>query len=298
MRLIVKSIRESPFLIEVDETMIVSDIKNRIYTITGIPPCRQQVVLRGNVLPNSLKVSILRLSDMGVIYFCGRKPPRRPPPRPKTLFPKRPLSPASRRLVYDHFVKSLPPQHLHFAQLLQNMEDDDLTLSSDPAQRLATLTCIDRVMNIIESRPDGLRLLATRLDTVNQLSEQMFPKDSTQPLTVLPSPPSSPSTEPLPLLLPFGGGHSRLNTALQAFCLAKPQAPELDEGSKRSGLSLLKLFLEFITTENEESEKPIKDQFDLDKTEKQPVFPQIFHSKKKEDNVRQSDRDLSHFDID
>jgi hypothetical protein len=72
LRLVVKSSQRSPFLIEVDPSMTVSDIKDRIRGVAGVARETQRIMLWGHILPDSLKISALRLPDMGSIYFCGR----------------------------------------------------------------------------------------------------------------------------------------------------------------------------------------------------------------------------------
>jgi hypothetical protein len=292
MRLIVKSIRESPFLIGVDPSMAISGIKHRIYALLGIPPEFQRIILRGHILSNSLTIAALRLPDMGTIYFYGRCT-RKSPPRP-SHFSHRPLRspPLSRAITSDAFLRLVSPQSLYFAQVLRCIDDDESMAGFDPVQRLERWKGLDRAMNTIESRADGARILAANYAAVMQLFEELKGKPASEGATVIAAPPDRPCTAPLPMPLDRSAG--RMRAAFETFSLTNGRVSNLLEDSKSSRSSLLELFLEILSSDDEKDETAIENRFDLHEGEEQRVYPQVFHPKPKRPR---HNHDLSDFDI-
>jgi hypothetical protein len=293
MRLIVKSVREPPFLIDVDPSMTISDIKKRLHALLGIPPELQQVILRGRPLSNSLTVSALGLSDMGTIYFYGRPTHKPSPLTPHRHCPTLRTSALSRTLLSDHILRVMSPQSLYLAQLLRGIDDDEATATFDRVQSLERWKGMDRTMNTIESRVGGARVLAAHYAVLMQLFEELEGKPAHEEVTVIAPPPERPCTAPLPM--PFDKSVERIRAALKTFSTAKGRSLNFVEESKPSGSSLLELFLKVLESQDVGDDAAMESRFDFDEGEEQQVCPPLFHPKPK---PRPRNRDLSDFDID
>jgi hypothetical protein len=189
MRIIVKSLRLLPFVIEIHEGMRILDVKEAIHKSTGILPRNQHVVLCGYVLPNCLKVVHLRLSDMQTIYFSAAQDPTRPPASAKSSTP-----PVDANQATTGSLCGAPQSILNLIAAI-----------CDPATRLRRLASSDNFMLIVESRVcSSRRLFALRLaareafDEMGRQSRLNAANTIGCPTVISSAPPAGPSTDPLP----------------------------------------------------------------------------------------------------
>ena len=222
MRLLVKRLRESPFIVEVTEQMTVFNVKQVISGMTGVLPSLQYLILRGAILSDESRVKQLHLADMGAIYLSVKRQ-------------KMSASTGTRRdddnllcLVADsdQFCDSIcvGAQDLHLSHALNDREflNENIMAMKNQSTRVEYLRSIDNAMNMTEARRHGFRALVSRHKAIERAIEATTDKFMerslfavTQEKTVIPPKADAPNTEPLPfkffqrpiyVLTALGGG--------------------------------------------------------------------------------------------
>ncbi|OHT09042.1 hypothetical protein TRFO_22209 [Tritrichomonas foetus] len=78
MRLIIKSLHETPFFVNVEEEMTMLEVKKAISKINGIDQIDQKLIFKGNILDNSITVSSLKLRNNSALFLFTNKPNSKP----------------------------------------------------------------------------------------------------------------------------------------------------------------------------------------------------------------------------
>jgi hypothetical protein len=230
MRIIVRHIRLPFFTIVIQDNITIFQVKQQIHSVIGVPVDDQTVCYHGRVLPDRLRIFHLHLCHMSTIYVSAPLVRRRVP---KITLPSRP------RPTLDELSNTPGYERLHRAlqanpRLAHAVRDSELmgesaSARSDPVRRFEYLKSVDRIMNIVESRPSGSRDILTHYLAVDEIRNALI--DSSPPRlkgepTVIPGRLRAPSTAPLP----HGGRKGDVMEFLAAVCRA-----QLDTGRPRGG---------------------------------------------------------------
>lgn len=269
MKIVIKQLRDSPFLIEIIETMTILDVKTTISQINGILPRFQQLILRGNVLDNSTSVESLRLREMGSLYLVAKAPKK-----PKACGLPKLLSQASSN-GFCSLIDSLRENNPQLAFVFNDREtiSENLEAYRSPQTRFELLKSFDRTMNLAEMRVGGFQDIVKHHQyvetTLETLMEQCRPERIIP--TVIPKAPKGPSTDPLPN--PFFTDSSL--DSLFIFSSLDSNTNELQIDQTKSALAILGLIFankkEFMEQSDDEKEK------DPPERAESTPYVQIFH---------------------
>lgn len=274
MKIVIKQIKESPFLIEIAEAMTVFDVKATISLVNGVLPKFQQLIFRGNILSNTTQVDSLHLHEMGSLYLVA-KPPQRPRSAglPRFMSSRAPNG-------FCSMVDSLRETNPSLSCVLNDRETilENMEAYRNPQTRAELLKSMDRTMNLVEMRAGGFQEIVEHHKYVEKifdvLMEQHRP-DKNIP-TIIPKPPKSPSIDPLPN--PFF--QDFLYDSLLFIPQIDPNTNEIQvEQTTKNMLAILGLLFAkqkniFGQGDEEMEEKP-------EKIENSP-YVQIFHDKGKQ----------------
>lgn len=304
MRLVVKSLHDSPFIVEVTEQMTIFDVKQVISTMTGVLPNSQHLVHRGSVLPDDSSLAQFNLSDMNAIYLSvKRKREESEKPAPRT----------DDSLVYlvgdsDSFCDSIcvEAQDPHLAHALNDREflAENFMAMKNQSTRLEYLRSVDKAMNMTEGRRNGFRALVSRynaieraIDATTEKFMERNPFAFTREKTVIPPKAEAPSTDPLPfdffprpfcIFTAVGNGPGR------GVVVAK--------GGRDAAFELMQFVLDACErAEESQKEKQTKRErsfWDEDEDEPEQIeFVQKFYDKQEQQHDKDCDSDWSDSDL-
>ncbi|KAK8878353.1 hypothetical protein M9Y10_005121 [Tritrichomonas musculus] len=234
MRIIIRSLRDNPFFIEVDEQATIFCVKSAIFQINGVFPSHQSIIYQGNVLSNETTLPSLNFptNKQASLYLVISKKQRErlqeeqeqkesysskslldSHPKPD-LFSSSPNSinqglGIQNNACFDSIMKNITDKSPNFSHALNDKEAlyESYDAFRDPGKRLELLKSIDRTLNLVESKAgcyrdiiEHQRLVTEAVDdAIDKYMHEVNPKYyETLNKTVIPEKPlDAPSCEPI-----------------------------------------------------------------------------------------------------
>ena len=188
----VKTSTERPFVIRASKSDTIQSIKERITTKTGLYPYQQRLIYKGMVLTDELTIGFYGISQNQTLYLAPIKNKQLVNQKPEEKLRKlvtlmQQLDVASpykfneivnemKELVEDPILKGYARLDQRVADAIQSandlMDSVDRPQSRQAEQYLARTT--DYALSLVESAPDGLRMLQSIIDDYSSDEEPSY----------------------------------------------------------------------------------------------------------------------------
>lgn len=202
MRITIRSLRDDPFFIEVDEQDTIFGVKTVIFQMNGVFPSHQSIIYQGNILANDIKLLSLNfpVNKQPSLYLVISKEQRERLKREKEekskqssnsfdLPPKSDLFSsfssslsqgfsAQNNTCFDSIMKNITDKSPNFSHALNDKEAlyESYDAFRDPGKRLELLKSIDRTLNLVESKAGCYRDIIQHQKLVSEAVDDAIDK--------------------------------------------------------------------------------------------------------------------------
>lgn len=179
MRITIRSLRDNPFFIEVEEQATIFGVKAAIFQMNGVFPAHQSIIYQGNILSNDTTLPSLNFpaNKEPSLYLVISKEQRERLKKEKEekskkesdeLLDSPPKSDffssfansmgqgfgAQNNSCFDSIMKNITDKSPNFSHALNDKEAlyESYDAFRDPGKRLELLKSIDRTLNLVESK--------------------------------------------------------------------------------------------------------------------------------------------------
>ena len=179
MRITIRSLRDNPFFIEVEEQATIFGVKAAIFQMNGVFPAHQSIIYQGNILSNDTTLPSLNFpaNKEPSLYLVISKEQRERLKKEKEEKSKKESdelldSPqksdffssfantmgqgfgAQNNSCFDSIMKNITDKSPNFSHALNDKEAlyESYDAFRDPGKRLELLKSIDRTLNLVESK--------------------------------------------------------------------------------------------------------------------------------------------------
>lgn len=308
MRIIVSPVRDESFLVEVQDTGTVSDLKHEIYIMFGYIPQNQTIVYKGKVLDNETQLKTKGIHEMSKVYMTYKKPKVVKRNRNSNFAPSLLATHLANVEDLTECIEALKQRNPKASYVFNDAEtvSELVQKTLDPEIQLQRQREMDIVLDSQEMHAGGFQELVSRYHLIEEVYEnsQLENEKLIKTETVIPQRPAHPSTTKLPT--PYGF-EAKLSLMMS---LLKNMSP--DNPNRHLMETLVSICAQSIVANTNETEEE-SDEFgsvgrmsprmrnhashvgysffdqrgfneDLEQEEPQPVFPQIFHLPKNSHN--------------
>lgn len=305
MRIIVSPAKEEPFLVEVEDTGTIADLKHALYVDHGYVPANLSIVFRGIVLEDGITLKSRGINDLSKVFIAYKRPKK--PKRNKAIALPNSFLPASLSTVEDisECLKMLKQKNPKASYVFNDAEtvSELVQRNLDPEIQLQRQREVDIILNHQEMHIGGFQEMVNRYRLIEEVYEnaQADYEKILKTETVIPPTPAHPSTAQLPTpygfeaklhlmeallknMDPNNPNRTLIETFIKICSQTKSQKntrepdEEEEESSEYSSVSRVRSKFQnhgnhvgFSLFDHHHFDDNIEDK------EPQPVFPQIFH---------------------
>ena len=263
MKIVVVFRQKDPFIVEVDSLdSDVSELKQKIFVVSGIKPQNQTVVVKGKILEDNHKLKEFNLREMSKVFIAIKKEEKKPRSIPmsnkkEAAFLKMMGSLSSDKLA--ECIETLKKTNPEYSYLFNDVDtvEELLMESRNPEGHFEKQRSFDRMMDRNESEPGGFQELVSRyykIEEILEKNELAAQSELYQQETIIPEKPDAPSTTSLPSPFAIENTISSIFKFFQLFTDKSEKNGKNGLKNLMSVLSLLSMLSEYESDQN--SPKP------------------------------------------